>query len=86
MPTLDERVAYLEGRTEDHTGAVSEIRNDVRDLRSEVRDLRGEINKLRDEMNRRFEAMEQKIDRNFTWGIGIQLASVVAIVAALLGR
>jgi hypothetical protein len=37
-----ERVAYLEGRTEDHTGAVSEI--------------------------------------------GIQLASVVAIVAAFFGR
>jgi hypothetical protein len=48
---------------------------------------------LREEMNRRFEAVDQKIDRlddkvsrHFTWLVGIQVATLVAIVGALLGR
>lgn len=30
MATLEERVAYLEGRGEEHTAAIAEVRLDVR--------------------------------------------------------
>ena len=30
MPTLEERVAYLEGRGEEHAAAIAEVRFDVR--------------------------------------------------------
>ena len=91
MPTLDERVAYLEGKTEDHSGAVAELRTDVREARVELREVRGEIQDLRveirglrDQMDRRFEILDQKVDRHFTWLVGIQVASLLAFIGGLL--
>ena len=59
-------------------------------------DLRGEtsggFSALRSEMNRRFElvdarfiAMDQKIDRHFTWLVGLQVTSLLAILSAIAG-
>jgi hypothetical protein len=75
VPSVDERVAYLEGRVEDHYGAISELRADVRELRIEIRELRGE-------MNRQFHALDSKIN----WVIGSQLAMALAVIGALLKR
>ena len=36
MESLDERVAYMEGRMEDHTTLMADIRADMRELRSEI--------------------------------------------------
>jgi hypothetical protein len=36
MPTLDERVAYLEGRLEEHSSTVPGLREDVRALRENL--------------------------------------------------
>ena len=55
-------------------------------------ELRGEMSGLRGETNRRFEAvdgrfavLDQKIDRHFTWLVGIQVAVLVSVVGALVG-
>jgi len=79
VPSSEERLAYLEARNEDHTRAVGELRGDIRDVRVEVRDLR-------DQMDRRFEALDSKVSRHFTWLVGVQVMTLVAIVGALLGR
>jgi hypothetical protein len=39
MESLDERVAYMEGRMEDHTALMADIRADMRELRSEIHRL-----------------------------------------------
>lgn len=75
MPSTDERVAYLEGKIEDHTGAVSELRADVRELRGEIRELGSEIRELRDQ-----------VSRQFTWVVGLQMTVLVAVLGALLKR
>jgi len=36
MGTLEERVAYLEGRGEEHAAAITEVCLDVHELRGEV--------------------------------------------------
>ena len=52
-------------------------------LRTETR---AEFAEVRGEMARRFEAvLDQKIDRHFTWLVGIQVAVLVAVVGALVG-
>jgi hypothetical protein len=73
MAPLEQRVAYLEGRGEEHAVAIAELRADIRDLRGEVRDLRTD-------MNRRFD----QVDVKFMWMIGFQFATLMAVVAALL--
>ena len=80
MPTLEERVAYLEGRGEEHAAAIREVRLDVRELRGETRDLRAE-------MNRRFDHIETRFDHNdtkFMWLIGFQFTTLIAAIVALL--
>jgi chromosome segregation ATPase len=89
--TLDERVAYLEGRLEDHSGAVASLRNNLLELRGEVRDLRGEMQTLRGdmhvfrrEMQGEIHALLGDLSRQFTWLVGIQVASLIAIFGALV--
>ena len=80
MPTLEERVAYLEGKNEETAGAISELRTDVREMRTDVRDVRAEVRDLRSEMNRRFE----QVDTKFTWLIGLQFATLLAVISVVL--
>src|SRR5437764_8263760 len=63
--TLEERVAYLEGRGEEHAAAITEVRLDVRELRTDVRDLRGEMNRRFDLMDAKFEARFDQMDAKF---------------------
>jgi hypothetical protein len=74
MERLDERVAYLEGRMEDHTALMADIRGDMRGLRSEIR---ADMTELRSEMHR----IDHTIDRHFMWLAGI----LVGVLTALAG-
>jgi hypothetical protein len=80
MGTLEERVAYLEGRGEEHAAAIAEVRLDVRELRGEVRGLQTEMNRRFDHVDARFD----HVDTRFMWLIGFQFATLMAVIAALL--
>ena len=91
MATLEERVAYLEGRGEEHAAAISEVRQDVREARTDVRDLRTEMNRRFDQMDAKFDGrlgqMDARLDRmdaKFAWLIGFQFATMLAVIGALL--
>ena len=84
MASLEERVAYLEGMTAEHTSAISELRLDVRDLRTEM-------NRRFDQVDARFAGMDAKFDLRFSqmdvrfaWLIGFQFATFMTIIAAFL--
>ena len=84
MGALDERVAYLEGRGEEHAAAIGEVRADVRDLRMELRDFRADMNQRFDRVDAKFERLEVRFDTRFFWLIGFQFTTVIAVIAALL--
>ena len=67
----------------------TEMRTEMGALRTEMRtemaDLRRNATELQDQMHRRFEVADAKIDRDFTWLVGIQVAALVAVVGALVG-
>ena len=90
MPTVEERVAYLEGRLEDHAGTVGSVRQDVADLRQVVRqdvaDLRQLVQHLDQKVDRLFYNLDSKVSRQFIWIVGIQVALLLAIVGAILRR
>jgi len=99
MPSVEERLAYLEGRVGDQTDAIVDIRTDIRGLRGEMSGLRGEMsglrgemNDLRGEMNGGFAALRNELDSRFagvdakvTWVIGIQVGMLLMIASAALG-
>jgi uncharacterized coiled-coil protein SlyX len=69
MPTLEERVAYLEGQVSEQSHAMGEIRDAVRhleqrmDARFEGTDRRFEaIDRRFEAIDRRFEAVDRRFD------------------------
>ena len=87
-------------RMDDLHTAVAGLRDDVNRQFAEMRaDMNGRLTELRTDMNRRFEqvdrrweqtdgrflALESKIDRHFTWIVGIQMALMVGIIGAMVG-
>ena len=65
MPSLEERVAYLEGRFGDHAATIDELRTgqtETRtDLRSGLTDVRRELHEFRADTNRRFDEVRGEI-------------------------
>src|SRR5688572_22222755 len=95
MPTVEERLAFLEGRLEDHTAAVAAIQRDTGDLRSQVHNLDQKVDRLFSSLDSRISSLDQKVDRlfysldskisrHFIWIVGIQVAFFLAIVGALV--
>jgi len=95
MPTLDERVAYLEGRLEEHVTTVAAVRSDlvtttaamrsdVAALRTDTQDLRRQVENLDARLSSRIDALDSKEASHFTWLVGIQVATLIAMVGALL--
>ena len=93
MPTLEERVAYLEGQVSDHSHALMEVRDSVRhlelrmDARFEAVDRRFEaVDRRFDTLDRRIDGLDAKLSSHFIWLVGILVTTLVAMVAALLAR
>jgi chromosome segregation ATPase len=65
MPTLEERVAYLEGQVSEQSHAQMEIRDAVRSLERRV-DVRFEaVDRRFEAVERRFESLEQRMEARF---------------------
>ena len=79
MPTIEERVAYIEGQMSEQSHALVEVREAVRSLEHRA-DSRFEA------MERRFDALDQKVSNHFVWLVGLHVTTLVAIVGALLAR
>jgi uncharacterized coiled-coil protein SlyX len=77
--TLEERVAYLEGRAEEQSRLGAELREMIAHLDQKVDRFRGEL-------SAQIQALDQKMTQYFTWLIGLYVAGLLAIMAALLGR
>ena len=58
---MDARIGYLEGRMEEQSHVLQDLRAAVRHL-------------------------DDKISRQFTWMVGIQITTLVAVLIALLSR
>jgi len=89
MPeTLEERLAYLEGRVEEHSKAWEDIKDMIVNFDQKVDRridaLDQKVDRFRDELSSRIESLDQKFSRYFLWIIGIQVTIFLSIIATLL--
>ena len=97
MATLEERVAFLEGRVVEHSHMLDGIREAIvhleqrMDRRFELVDTR--FVALEQTFDRHLTALDGKLDRHvaslsqqFRWLAGLVLTAIVAIAAALVAR
>jgi len=94
--TLEERVAYLEGKVEEQSRLGSELREMVAHLDQKVDRFREElsgridaldqkVDRFREELSGRIDALDQKVSRQFLWLVGLQVTVLLAVVGALIG-
>lgn len=86
MPTLEERVAYIEGQVSEQSHALIGVREALRSLEHRV-DVRFEaVDRRFDTVDRRIDALDNKVSQHFVWTVGLQVTTLVAIIGALLAR
>ncbi len=83
-PTLEERLARVEG-------ILEEVRARLNHLETEIGGLRGEINGLRQEMSREIgglrgeiNGLRQEMYTNFRWTLGVLIPMWVTIILAIV--
>jgi hypothetical protein len=100
VPTLEERVAYIEGQVNEQSHAPLEVRDAIRSLEHRMDTCFGGHDRRFDAIDRRFEAVDRRLDgvdrridrldekvsRQFLWLVGIHVTTLVAIVSTLLTR
>ncbi len=93
--TIEERVAYLEGKVEEHSRGYGELREMMIHLDQKVDQFREQlsgridaldqkVDRFREELAGRIEALDQKMSRQFIWLVGIQIMVLLAVISALL--
>jgi len=95
--SIEERVAYLEGKVEEHSRGFGELREMVIHLDQKVDRFREELSQQIHVTNQRIDALDQrltgrldvldeKFSRYFLWTIGIQITVLLAVIVALAGK
>jgi hypothetical protein len=98
MPTADDRLALVEGRVQEQTGALNDVRAAIRDIRAEIAmlrtdvrsemaafgtELRADVSAFRGELREDIQRLDEKMDRRFMWLVGLQAVTTAAILTAV---
>ncbi len=87
-PSVEERVAYPEGKVEEHSRGFGEIREMLVHLDQKVDRFRAELGSRIDALDQRLtarvDAMDRKLSRQFTWLVAMQIAFMLTVVGALI--
>ncbi|OFW38769.1 MAG: hypothetical protein A3F70_00605 [Acidobacteria bacterium RIFCSPLOWO2_12_FULL_67_14] len=86
MPSIEERVAYLEGTVGEHSRAFTDIQHALSDIRTGLTELRADMNARFNQVDQRFVQIDQRfaqVDQRLIWLTGTQFAVLLAIIATL---
>ena len=94
MPTLEERVAYLEGKVEELSSGYGQLRADIASLRQTVEALDHrvsaridaldqKVDRFREELSGRMETLDQKFSRWFALLTGFLVTALLAQLGLL---
>ncbi|HXH24578.1 MAG TPA: hypothetical protein VNI78_04965 [Vicinamibacterales bacterium] len=72
MPAGTERLAYLEGRVEEHATQLHLVNDAITGLRAEMVNLRSEMAALRTEVR-----------SDFKWLVGLQVLTLLGVVGGM---
>lgn len=85
MPaSIEERVAYLEGKVEEHSKVWVDLKDMMVNHDSKMIAFEQRIDRRFEAIDRRFEAIDQKFSKYFLWIIGIQISVLLAVIASML--
>lgn len=89
MPSVEERLAYLEGRVHEHGTTLGEMSSAIAGVRSEIStlaaDLRGEMRALRTELRGEMDAMRTEL-RGEISGVRGEISGVRGEISGVRGE
>ena len=85
MPDVENRITRLEERSDAHLRTMEHLRGEMSDLSRSMDSLRGEMTALGVELRGEMAALRRDVDRRFSWLVGLQVATLATVVAALVG-
>ena len=89
MPSVEERLATLEGRIQEQAVFMADVRGSTVDAIRELRrDVDQRFEELRRDVDQRFEHVDRRFDRVerlVMWMLGATLTGFTAVVAAVIG-
>jgi len=83
MPTLEERIATLEGRMTPHLR--EEMQRGFAETRQGFATVRAEMACGFERLDDRFDRLDDRMHRQFTWIVSIQLTTMVTVIGVLAG-
>jgi len=85
---LVKRLARVEGRVEELSKRIDDLRNDMNhrfeELSKRIDDLRNDVNHRLEELSKRVDRVEERLDRNFRWTIGVLITMWVTTILTIL--
>ncbi|MGH9237443.1 MAG: hypothetical protein ACRD3G_05335 [Vicinamibacterales bacterium] len=78
MPSVEERLATLEGRIQEQAVFMADVRGSTVEA---IRDLRRDVDQRFEHVDRRFD----RVERLVMWMLGVTLTGFTAVVAAVIG-
>ena len=92
MASIEERVAFVEGRLVEHSEMFSDLRAGLSGLGQRIDRLEQRMDHRFEQVDARFLQVEARLDRLggdlskiFRWIVGIQITTLLTVVATLLG-
>jgi hypothetical protein len=89
VPSVEERLATLEGRIQEQAVFMADVRGSTVDAIRELRrDVDQRFEELRRDVDQRFEHVDRRFDRVerlVMWMLGVTLTGFTAVVAAVIG-
>ena len=83
-PTLEERVAKVEGILEQMNERLNHLESDISGLRGDINGLRGDMNSLREDMHGEIARLRADLQTNFRWLIGFVVGTWITLMLTLL--
>ncbi|HKW03523.1 MAG TPA: hypothetical protein VJN96_27100 [Vicinamibacterales bacterium] len=85
MERIEGRVAFLEGTIEEHRNMIKALHETAARLDLRMQSLEERMDRRFEQVDRRFDNLDSKMSRQFTWLVGLQVTSLVAIAGAIFG-
>ena len=85
MTTIEERLAFVEGRVAEYSQMFSDLREAIAGLERRMDARFTQVEARLDRLEGRFDQLRVEMSRNFRWVVGIQVTTLITVVATLLG-
>jgi len=81
---LGERIAWVEGRLEEQTMRVDDVRDAIKGLDERIDRRFESVDRRFDNVDRRIDSLERKLDSHFKWLVGVVVAAFGTVASLIL--